>query len=117
VVTVPHGHDGHQAGITQHVDLRIAELERAAVAFGIHRRQFVLLHGLHAHAAGMEGEAVVRADLLVGQQHGRHFGFHRGVGARHDLADAVGLAHGCFPVGGAAVWMRFEKSPHLGVHT
>jgi hypothetical protein len=59
VVALAHGHDGHQAGIAQHVHARIAQLQRAAVAFGIHGGQLFLHHLLHAHAAGVEGEAVL----------------------------------------------------------
>jgi len=31
-----HRHDRDQAGIAQHIDARVAELQRAAVGFGVH---------------------------------------------------------------------------------
>ncbi|MOA43716.1 hypothetical protein D3C78_1658940 [compost metagenome] len=88
VIAQPHGHDRHKAGIAQHIDLGVGQLDCAAVGLGVHRGQFFLLHLLHAHAAGMEGEPL-GADRLARVEHRRNFGFHGGVRTRHDLADAV----------------------------
>ncbi|MNC44736.1 hypothetical protein D3C75_936540 [compost metagenome] len=76
------------AVIAQHIDLGVGQLDCAAVGLGVHRGQFFLLHLLHAHAAGMEGEPL-GADRLACVEHRRNFGFHGGVRTRHDLADAV----------------------------
>src|SRR5207245_3513631 len=51
-------------------------------------REFLPGYVVHAHAARMEGEAL-RSDARTRVQHGRNFGFHRGVRARYDLADAI----------------------------
>ena len=46
-------------------------------------------HDVHSHAARMKGEPLGR-NGLARAKHRRELRFHRGIGARHDLADAKG---------------------------
>ncbi|MNY15006.1 hypothetical protein D3C86_1481980 [compost metagenome] len=92
VVAASHRHDSHQAGIAQYINPGVGQLEGATVGLGVHGGQLFFLHMLHAHARGVVGEAF-RADQLARAEHRRDFGFHRGVGARHDLANAIEGVH------------------------
>jgi len=93
VIAPAHRHDGDQARRAHHVHAGIRQFGRAAQTFLVHGLQFFLRHLVHAHAAGMKGEAL-RMLRLAGAQHGRDLRFHRGVGTRHDLADAESAGHG-----------------------
>jgi hypothetical protein len=87
VVALAHAHDGDEAGVAEHVDAGIGEFERTAVGIAVHGLELVLGHLLHPHAARMKGEAL-GLDAFAGPEHRRDFGFHGGVRARDDLADA-----------------------------
>src|SRR6478735_8570135 len=88
VIALAHAHDRDQAGVTEHVDTRIRQLQRAAIGIAVHRCEFLLGHLLHPHAAGVKGETL-RLDALARPEHRRNLRLHRGVGARYDLTDAV----------------------------
>src|SRR3954469_25953835 len=96
-------HDGHQAGRAHQVDARIGKLGGAAQPLLVHRRELLGRHALHAHARGMEREALCEV-LLAGAQHRRDLGLHRRVGRRHDLADAHDAARAAG--GGRGAWPR-----------
>src|SRR5690606_21246036 len=91
VVAVALGHDGNQASVGHHAHTGVAQFNRAAVAGNVHGFQLFGVHVHHAHARGVEGEALFRKLGVTSLQHGRNLGFHSGVGAGNDLADAVGF--------------------------
>src|SRR5690606_6792733 len=91
VVAVALGHDGNQASVGHHAHAGVAQLNSAAIAGDVHGFQLFGVYVHHAHARGVEGEALFRKLGVTSLQHGRNLGFHGGVGAGNDLTDAVGF--------------------------
>src|ERR1700694_5598453 len=89
MIAAAHGHNSDQARVTDDVSFRVCKLHSAAQTVAIHRLQLLLYDFLHAHAAGVEGEAgILREDTLARRENCRDFRLHGGVRARHDLADS-----------------------------
>jgi hypothetical protein len=87
VVTIPHAHDRHEAGIAHHIERSVRQFQRAAVGITVHGLELLFGHFLHAHSARMEGETL-GLHARARAEHGGNLGLHRRVGARDDLADA-----------------------------
>src|SRR5699024_5564186 len=84
-------HDRHEAGVQDDIDTRVAELEDAPLALGVHCRQALGRDRVHAHAARMEGE--IRAG--VAREELRQLRLDSDVRTRYDQSDALGTRHMC----------------------
>ena len=83
------GHQRDEAGGGDDVAARVGQLGGRAAGLLVHRAQLLRGDPAHAHAAGVEGEALVgRLGLPRAQQRG-DLRLHRDVGARDDQPEAI----------------------------